>query len=59
MVIKLRVWGEKTDIQAFARLLHSLEVSGHVRVLNESSDYADRAPSAYSRRYLEVDVRKP
>ncbi len=57
-MIKIRLHGEEPEIERMAELVRDLEVTGDIRLLNESADYADRPPSVYKRRYLDVEVTR-
>ncbi len=54
-MIKLRLNGQAAEVEKISRVLRELEADGELRILNESADYADRPPSLYVRRYLDVE----
>lgn len=52
-MVKLRLEGTVGEIEKFTEWLKRMP---RIKVLSCSGDYANRGKSAYSRRYLDVDL---
>lgn len=53
--MKIRLHGTPSEVETVAKMLRQTATDqGLFEVVNESSDYTDRAPSTLARRYLEI-----
>lgn len=54
--MKLRLHGEKEDIQQYVDLLSALEEEQILSMLSKSDYYPDRGPSKYCRVYIDLKI---
>lgn len=53
--MKIRLHGTKAEVEIVAKMLRDTATEQDLfEIVNESADYADRAPSTLVRRYLEI-----
>lgn len=57
MVIKVRLWGEPSEVQTFSEYLGTL--APRLQIMQQSEPCADRGKSRYARIYLEVKLEEP